>query len=645
MPLRAARWRLLLALLLLVPLVIAGAANGLRAQPFEQIRDFTARIEIQPDGAVEVTEEIEVLALGHSIKRGIYRDLTLRATDPLGLLAPAFVLHEALRDGAPEQSRIESTSEGLRIYLGSPDRLLKPGTYRYRLRYRMAEQVAAHDGFDELYWNVNGTGWSFPALRVAAEIVLPPGAAITQSAAYTGYSGEQGVDFSTAKLSGSRIAFATTRALSAHENLTVAVGFPPGFVTHADRLPWLRRLVEADPVRLTMGLLGGLLAYYAVAWFAVGRDPRAGTIVPVYRPDLPPAAMRFIRSMRFDDDCVAAALINLAVKGHVVFDDDAKGTLTLRRVVPPDDAPEPSAGEAVLLNALLGRRGSVVLEQKNRSTLSSARQALQAHFEKTFNRVHFRRNGAWFVGGLVLTALGWVAVALGDPARLFGVLFAVWFILLASPLLMVARTVRRHWRSWRAMGRGVDLAASAGMLAVFCVVGVMLAMPLLALSEEIGWEVPLAMAALGGVNLLFLHLLKAPTAIGRAALDEIEGTRRYLAVAEADRLRFHHPPDRTPQHFEALLPYAVALGLETDWTRQFAAVLSQASQGDGSGGYSPHWYHGSQFSGARLAGLGTALSTSYASASTAPSSSSGSSGSGGGGSSGGGGGGGGGGGW
>ena len=115
---------------------------------------------------------------------------------------------------------------------------------------------------------------------------------------------------------------------------------------------------------------------------------------------------------------------------------------------------------------------------------------------------------------------------------------------------------------------------------------------------------------------------QAPTAVGREALDEIEGTRRYLTVAEADRLRFHNPPERTPQHFEAMLPYAVALGVETDWTRQFADVLERAAAVPG-GGYRPRWYHGSRFSGARLSDLGHTLGASYATAATPKSSSSG----------------------
>ena len=110
-----------------------------------------------------------------------------------------------------------------------------------------------------------------------------------------------------------------------------------------------------------------------------------------------------------------------------------------------------------------------------------------------------------------------------------------------------------------------------------------------------------------------------------------------------------NPPDRTPELFERHLPYALALGVEQQWTEGFADVLSKASQDPNarSTTYRPRWYSGSDFGsnfGSMTSSLSSGLSSAISSASTAPGSSGGS-GSSGGGSSGGGGGGGGGGGW
>lgn len=634
------RKALLTLVLALAALLIGRPAS---AQQFEHIRDFRAEVVVLADGSVEVTEEIEVVALGHTIKRGIYRDLKLTSYDPIGLFSPDFAVLEATRDGAEETHRVSSTGAGVRVWLGHPDRFLAPGVYRYRLRYRMADQVDRYEDFDEIYWDVNGTGWSFVTMRVSAAVVLPAGASVLQHSAYTGYAGEKGGEVTTTRRADGAMVFTTTRPLAAGENLTVAVGFPKGVVTGERGGAWLRWMFERDPLEVAAVLLAVLVGYYGVVWLFVGRDPRAGTIVPVYSPTIPPAAMRFIRRMGFDSDCVAAAVLSMAVKGHVTLDEDGENRLTVRRAVPPDGAPDLSPGEAALYASLLGAQGSILLDQRNQSTLARGRGALQQHFERTFNRHFFRRNTVWFVVGAILTVLGWLIVSMTQPFLLLAFAQAIWLGVLGFMVFTLGSQALRMWRSVRAGGSKAERIGFAIMMVFGVGVTWAFGSSFVGISLEMGWETTAAVVVLGGINLLFLHLLKAPTALGREALDEIEGTRRYLTVAEADRLRFHNPPERTPQHFEAMLPYAVALGVETDWTRQFADVLERAAAVPG-GGYRPRWYHGSRFSGARLSDLGHTLGASYATAATPKSSSSGG-GSRGGGSSGGGRGGGGGGGW
>src|SRR5690606_20154246 len=52
------------------------------------------------------------------------------------------------------------------------------------------------------------------------------------------------------------------------------------------------------------------------------------------------------------------------------------------------------------------------------------------------------------------------------------------------------------------------------------------------------------------MNILFYHLMKAPTIVGRKRMDEIEGLKMYLEVAEKHRFDKLNPPEMTPQLFE-----------------------------------------------------------------------------------------------
>ena len=631
--------RPLRALLLGLGLLLAALAPA-AAQNIEHFRNFDVRIDWQADGSVEVVERMEVFALGQAIRRGIFRDLDVPSLDLLGLLRPRFEVVAATRNGQPERYRVERMGFGVRLYLGQEDVLLPHGWHVYELRYRLGEQTRRADGLDELYWNVNGTEWNFPMLRVAVDVRLPEGAAAHRWAAYTGRAGEQGRDFRVLAETPGRIAVESSRTFAAGENLTIAIGVPPGIIAQEERFGWLRWLATQNPLHVTGALLAILLAYYLFAWFRVGRDPLRGTIIPVYHPETPPAAMRFIRRMGHDNDVVAAALISLAVKGHLRFAEE--GTkIRLERTVPPDGARAPSEGEGVLLAALLGPRASITLDRANQSALWRASNALRMHFEKRFNRLYFRRNRGWFAGGVLLTVLGWVVLALTQPVFLIALPALGIMGMVGFAVLSIGGQALKSLRAWRSgMGGTHLLGAIVGGVMILPFSGALVFVTFGAAGEA-GLEVAVGVLSLVLVNALFMYLLKAPTAVGREALDEIEGTRLYLTVAEAERMRFHNPPDRTPEHFEELLPYAVALGVETAWTSQFTTVLAAAAAARHEGEYHPRWYRGSRFSGARLSGIGAAIGSSYGSA-AAPASSGGS---GGGGRSGGGGGGRGGGGW
>jgi uncharacterized membrane protein len=57
--------------------------------------------------------------------------------------------------------------------------------------------------------------------------------------------------------------------------------------------------------------------------------------------------------------------------------------------------------------------------------------------------------------------------------------------------------------------------------------------------------------------------------------EHIRGFRDYVHTAERDRLAFHNAPERTPERFDALLPYAMALGVEKEWAKQFEDIYRE----------------------------------------------------------------------
>ncbi|PIU52768.1 MAG: DUF2207 domain-containing protein, partial [Deltaproteobacteria bacterium CG07_land_8_20_14_0_80_60_11] len=196
----------------------------------ERILNFKSFIVVNPDASMTVTEDISVQATGSEIKRGIIRDFPTTYRDRLGnTVKVGFKVEEVWRDGRPEPYHTQSAANGVKIFIGKQDVFLQAGVHTYTIRYRVDRELGFFKDFDELYWNVTGNGWTFAIDRAEAYIELPAGAKILNSAAYTGYQGGRGHDF-TVKAGDHDIVFKTTRRLAPKEGLTVAVSWPKGVV-------------------------------------------------------------------------------------------------------------------------------------------------------------------------------------------------------------------------------------------------------------------------------------------------------------------------------------------------------------------------------------------------------------------------------
>ena len=478
-------------------------------------------------------------------------------------------------------------------------------------------------------------------------IELPSGAEIIQYAAYTGRQGAQGIDFEPLLTEGTAFSVVTTGTLRPGEGLTVAVAWPKGYVHEPDTGEKLGYLFKDN--RNLVAACGGLLLlliYYFGAWLTVGRDPEKGIIIPLFEPpgDLSPASIRFLMRMGFDKKCFAAAVVNLAVKGAFIIDEDSNGDYTLKKDA-TGRVDKLSKGERLLFRLLLGKRNSIRLKNKNHSKISKAIKALKKMLQADYEKVYFSRNFNYFLPGIILTALTLIVIVIGARDLPTAGFMTIWLSMWTIGCIMFGLNVFRQWQKAFSAGIKNPLhAAGALFMTLF-------ALPFFG-GEIFGLAIfakAISIPAIGVflatliVNALFYQLLKAPTRLGRRIMDEAEGFRLYLSFAEKDRLEILNPPEETPELFEKYLPYALALGVENQWNKKFARILERAAE---DGNYQPRWYHSRSWVSSDITHLGSSLGSAFSgaisSASTAPGSSSGS---GGGGSSGGGGGGGGGGGW
>ncbi|MEJ1967334.1 MAG: DUF2207 domain-containing protein [Rhizomicrobium sp.] len=619
----------------------------------ERITSFDSDIAVARNGTLTVTETIAVYAANVQINHGIYRDFPTRYTDRNGVKVHVrFDVTAVSLDGHDEPYGTQSISNGVRVKIGDKDSFVATGPHTYVLTYMTARQIGYFDKYDELYWNVTGNGWIFPIDRASATIRLPKGAKITQSAFYTGPQGADGKLAYEEQLSGDTIRFATTNRLEAGEGLTVAVGFAKGAVMPPSAED-LRRDFIVDNASGIVAVLGALMlaVFYLITWYQHGRDPRRGTIIPLFAAPsgLSPEAVRYIKHMAYDRKAFAAALINMAVKGYMKIA-EAGGTYTLSRTGRSAEECGLSASENAIGAALFdGPTDSIELKQANHDDVQRAITALKASLKAECEKHYFVTNSGYFWGGLgILFLTGLASALLSDDSENAAFLMVFAAGISAGAAFLIHQAYVNWVGVFAGPGHRIANFFNALVSTAFAVAltGAMLS-AILAFGATLSAWTAVALIAGGVLAYVFYHLLKAPTALGARTLDQIDGFKMFLETAEKDRLEILNPPQVTPEVFEKFLPYAIALDCENQWSRKFEAQAAAAGIGaDRNYGYYPLWYSGGNFGSLGTAGfvssLGTSLGSAAASASVAPGSSSGS---GGGGFSGGGGGGGGGGGW
>ena len=553
----------------------------LAASADERILSFDSEIHVKADGWIEVTETIRVRAEGNRIRRGIYRDLPTEYVDRFQNRHVVRIEPLAvLRNGAREDFHTIDIRRGQRTYFGHRERFIAAGEHTYVFRYRASRMLGFFDEHDELYWNVTGFEWAFPIDTATARVYLDFDAPAS-AITYEAYTGPLG---------------------ARGRDYTAGIGSDGGV-----------EFAATQPLSPVNGLT------IVVGW-------------PKGYVDEPTGLDRF--------GWLLVDNVNLlvALGGFV---------LLLGYYIPVWRRLGKDPDEGVIFPRYEPPRGF------SPASLRYIRQMYYDNKVMTAAIVNLAVKGY-----LKIEDYGgkhWLhrlnpppdapAPAAGEK-ELYDGLFAsgLQIELDNENHRTLGAAKEAHAKSLKADYKHKYFQTNGylNLPGAVIVIGSTLA----SFNVGAGPTPPV----IGVVILLFLTtaffaiIMKRPTLRGRKLLDEMLGFREYLEVAEKDELNLRNPPEKTPQLFETYLPYALALGVEQEWSEKFAALLAAIRDPDGRE-YQPSWYDGS-WNSARLAStarsFSSELSSSVASSVSPPGSSSGG---GGGGSSGGGGGGGGGGGW
>ncbi len=488
------------------------------AQRSLAIKQFDARITVNTDGAVDVTEQITVAFSGQW--NGVYRTVPVKYRTPQGFSWTLRLEDIRATDGDGNALKVERSRE--RHYLKL--KIWVPGannaTKTVVLHYQAVNGLRFFEDHDELYWNITGDEWDVPIEAVSARIDLPPAVSGVRAIAFDGAYGSTSQNADVA-IDGASVSVTMAQPLGFHEGVTAVVGWDKGVIpepTSAERAAGF--FASNWPLGLPILVFLGMYTL----WRRVGRDPEERPIGVRYDPPkgLTPAEAGTMIDESVDMRDITATIVDLAVHGYLKIEEKEEKVLfglfkhqeyVFHRLDPNPGARALERHEEYVLAGMF-EHGARTVE------LSDLEDEFYTHLPKIKNAAFDR-----------LVARG-LYRSRPDRVRLWWKLGAV---LLTIPTAVI----------------GAVVGDNLGLSPVPFLLGAVLS---------------------GAIVMIFGHLMPARTVAGARAYEDTRGFEEFLHRVESDRFA---RVVKTPEMFEKFLPYAMAFGVEAKWAKAFEDIYRE----------------------------------------------------------------------
>lgn len=485
----------------------------------EVIKSFDSQIVVNTDSSIKVLETIVYDSEGLE-KHGIFRDIKPRSAQGNKISVTNISVTDGFGQSIQWEKQIHNGD--IRLKIGDPDSTFQ-GQKTYRIAYTATNTIShLESNFDEIYWNVTGNAWPFVIEKATASVILPEVVVGTQTSCYIGTLG------SNERCTFSSNEFSAGRALSSSEGMTIAVGFPAGFIK--PYTPTIGEKLE-NFLKFFWPIIIPVITFIVMfrQWYKKGRDPKgSGIIIPEYdAPDgLTPIEVGFLLSDKFRKSDISAEIIYLATKGYFkVVEVENKGVFSKKDyqlIRQKDFSDVKNEFDKKILDSIFGVKSSLV----SRNNLSSLEKKFYASIHK--------------IEELVKKNLRLKEYYRNLPNHISPIILILFFFISVKAIAL-----------FRTSPTTALILISASVLS-FIIFGI------------------------------FQSIMPAKSIKGIKTREQILGLKKYLNIAEKDRLQFHNAPDKKPELFEKLLPYAMVFGVEKEWAEEFENIYTTP----------PSWYEG-----------------------------------------------------
>lgn len=549
---------------------LSGISSDISYSSYDYVIDsYNINVIVNEDNTLNITEQIN--AYFNVSKHGIYRKITIKNTiiRQDGKTSYYRAKVSDIKVDSAYSASIQDNYKVLQIGDASKT-IIGAKTYNISYTYDIGKDTGKN--YDELYFDLIGTGWDTVIGNVTFTITMPKEFDQSRLGFSSGSFGTADSSNVTYSVSGNVIKGSCNKALNPEEALTVRLELPDGyFVVPGNINIW---------VILSMILPVLFVMISAFLWYRFGKDEPVIETVEFYPPEgLNSADVGFIYKGSANRNDVISLLVYLANEGYLkISEEDSSGIFSKKksfRLTKLKDYSGNNENESLFMEGLFKNStdGSVTaddLQNHFYSTLSkilknlNSFDNLQRIFEKSSLNVRFfpvimiiatfvlitvqpvtdySETGA-LPYSLIFPGIGfstWVAMFFGKtPAykKIFGLFFGLLFggiplMVMVLPALLIDTVYL--------------IAYINGLICVL-------------------------------IMILFVKIMRKRTLYGNAMLGKIRGFRNFLEMAERPKLEALVMEN--PDYFYNILPYTYALGLSDKWIKKFEVIAIER----------PDWY-------------------------------------------------------
>jgi len=494
------------------------------AQTEEYIQKYDVEIQLNKDRSIDVEENIQVYFMEDA--RGLTRSFPTKRSIDNKSVDTKYQNLQVYKNGNSEPFTKGKSDDDDLYYIGSQDVILDPGYYQYNITYSVPNQIIFDDGKVQLRWNAIGTDVVFRSEKAKVTVKFEEDMKFLDSKMYVGkYGSGQNEARVKETRQGNEIVYNIDEGLTSNEAVTIEIDLASESVVAPT-------FFQKYSSFLTL-LLGGLAMffYFILTWFKYGRDPKPNPSALLYDTpeNLSPASINYIEQERYTGRALTSSLIALATKGFIKISKDGesgifkKEVYTIEKLRNTDG--ELPVEQANIIDTLFSKNSTVYLDGEYQKVVQATRRSHQVVLQTQHREFVKKGNNLKFI--------------------LYPILILIVVLVISS---ILANTIE------------INSYPHFKNVLIF---------------------IPLSIVSL----IIYRYLIIQPTVERLNLQEEIKAFKQYIEMNVNDLSKLNDAPERDISHFESLLPYAYALGVESNWSDSFSDIMKQSS-------YSPDWSGG-----------------------------------------------------